>query len=238
MSAVEKHKHRIDTGERKIDAALYRPAGGRTPLPGILYLHEAFGVRKYVREDARELAGEGYAVFVPDLFSEIGALRFCVREFMTKAGRENRSGGHPALDEVFVVLDYFEHLEGVDRTRVGCIGQCLTGGYVLHLARRPEMKAPVLYHHSLGTRGAGVSRKDAEKIRHTVQGHFAENDPVFCPRQRVEKLRSLLGEKLDYHEHPNVGHGLRSRFRDTPEGREAWTQTKAFFREHLLDEAA
>ena len=144
-----------------------------------------------MKEDARDLAASGYAVLVPDLYSEMGVARFCIREFFTAAGQENRPGGHPALDEVFATLDYLERIEGVDPSRIGAIGQCLTGGFALHLARRPEVKAPVVYHHSLGLRGAGIPEADAAQIQNQIQGHYAENDPLFCPRARQERLKAV-----------------------------------------------
>ncbi len=230
---IIEEKHRIAVYGRSINATLYRPATASKddPAPGILFLQEIFGVIDPLIRDARELAGMGYAVLVPDLYSEMGAIRFCIREFFTAAGINNRPG-NPALKEIFHVLDYLESLDTVDRERIGAIGMCLTGGFILHLARRPELKAPVVYHHSLGLTGAGIPADDARQVVNTVQGHYVPND-LFCPRSKQDQLKGLLGEKLDFHFYPEGHHGLRSRDRNTPEGKLAWERTKTFFREHL-----
>lgn len=232
-AAVKAEDHRIAVYGRFIDATLFRSdiASDKHPVPGILLLHEAFGVTSQIKEDAKELAGLGYGVLVPDLYSETGAARYCIRQFITEAGMKNRSS-NPAVHELFHVLDYLETLPCIDRERIGAVGMCLTGGFILHLARRPELKAPVIFHHSLGLAGAGVSPRAAAQVRHTIQGHYVTND-LFCPKARQEALRDLLGDKLDYHLYPGAKHGLRSVDRNTRAGQEAWEKTKAFFAEHL-----
>lgn len=237
MSDIVEDAVRIPVETRSIEAHFLRPAGAG-PYPGILLLMEFFGVRDWLLADARDLATDGYAVLVPDLYAGMGRLRFCIRQFFTQAGRTNANETrHEALREVFAILEHLKTLPTVDAERLGALGQCLTGGFALHLARRPEVKAPVVYHHSLGVTGAGIDPADAAEIQHVIQGHFVEPDP-FCPRARRERLRRLLGERLEYHPHPVVGHGLRSLYRDTAEGQATWRQTKAFFAAHLKSSVA
>ena len=232
MSDLCEETLHVPVGTRSVNAYLLHPAGAG-PYPGILLLMELYGVRSWLLADARDLAAEGYTVLVPDLYSEMGLLRFCIRQFFSQAGRANANETQQeALREVFAILDHFTQLPQVDGQRIGALGQCLTGGFALHLARRSEVKAPVVYHHSLGMTGAGIDPADAAEIRQVVQGHFVQPDP-FCPRARQERLRQLLGDRLDSHLHSGVGHGLRSVFRNTVEGRLTWKQTKDFFATHL-----
>ncbi len=239
MNEVITEEHSIAVYGRMIKGTLYRPVlaasparpGRPKPVPGILYLHEIFGVIDGYVADARELASLGFAVLLPDLYSGIGAMKFCIREFFTEAGLKNTSD-NPALKEIFHVLDYLETIDGVDRTRIGAMGACLTGGFILHLARRPELKAPVVYHHSLGLTGAGIPPQDALNVQNRIQGHYVPND-LFCSRAKQEKLQELLGTRLEHHLYPEGHHGLRSRDRDTESGKLAWERTKAFFTEQL-----
>lgn len=69
--------------------------------------------------------GEGYAVLAPDLYSGMGALRFCIRQFFTQAGRVNANETRQAARrEVFAVLDHLKTLPTVDAERIGALGQC------------------------------------------------------------------------------------------------------------------
>jgi carboxymethylenebutenolidase len=168
MSAIVEDTMRIPVGTRSIEAHFIRPTGAG-PYPGILLLMELYGVRSWLLADARDLATEGYVVLVPNLYSGTGALRFCLRQFFTQAALVNANETRQAaLREVFTVLEHLKTLPAVDAERLGTLGQCLTGGFALHLARRSDVKAPVVYHHSLGVTGAGIDPADAAEIRQVI----------------------------------------------------------------------
>jgi carboxymethylenebutenolidase len=112
------------------------------------------------------------------------------------------------------------------------IGMCLTGGFALQMARRPDVDAPVVFHHGFGVGDGGMPRQEAAQVTSTVLGHFAERDPM-CPRSRVARLERDLGDRLQAHIYRGVGHGLRSQFRFTSQSAEAWERTLAFFSAQL-----
>ena len=221
----------IAVGRRTVDAEIYRPAG-KGPWPGVLILHELFGLNNDVRADARDLAAHGYLVMAPDLFSADGAARYCMRLFFKPDSLLNQSTAEPVA-EVHRLLDELKAHPDCNG-RLGMIGMCLTGGFVLHMARRDDLAAPVVYHHAFGLRGPGAGPDDVAAIRGPIQGHFADEDKVLCPKSRVDALTQALGGRLQAHWHEGAGHGLRSRFRNTPAGRSAWQETLAFLSEQLL----
>lgn len=57
----------IDTADGRAPAALFTPDAGPTPTAGVLFLMDAFGPRPALDAMAARLAGEGYAVLLPDL---------------------------------------------------------------------------------------------------------------------------------------------------------------------------
>jgi carboxymethylenebutenolidase len=222
-------KRAIAVGRRTIDTELYRPAGAG-PWPGVLLLHELFGLTSQVRADARHLAREGFLVLAPDLYTG-GMHRYCIRLLFSRDAVENRGDSEP-VNEVHRLLDHLV-ADADCNGRVGMIGMCMTGGFVLHLARRPEVAAPVVFHHAFGVRGSGIAAADAAEIRGVVQGHFLSDDRL-CPRPRVEALAAQLGDRLEVNLYPGRGHGLRSALRHTAIGDEAWQRTLAFLREQLV----
>jgi carboxymethylenebutenolidase len=215
-------------GARAVDVEVYRPEG-RGPWPGVLLLHEMFGLTSNVRADARHLAREGYLVAAPNLYTD-GMRRYCMKFFFSREALANTADAEP-VREIHHLLDALKALPDCNG-KLGMIGMCMTGGFVLQMARRGDLAAPVVFHHGFGVRGSGVSDRDASAIGVTVQGHFAADDRI-CPRSKVEALARQLGDRLEVNVYDGVGHGLRSAFRHTPQSDEAWQRTLAFFREQL-----
>ena len=82
----------ITTTELKGGAYLALPEG-KGPHPGVVVIHEAFGLNDHMRDVARRFAAEGYAALAVDLFS--GRNRaICMARYMTGMllGSVNRYG--------------------------------------------------------------------------------------------------------------------------------------------------
>jgi len=217
---------RLPVATRDIEVEIYPP--DETPAPGILLLHELFGLRDYIREDASDLASRGYLVFVPDLFTG-GAVRYCVRAMVMQAGRDNRETSDPNR-EVHQLLDALK-ADPRCNGRLGMLGACLSGGFVIQMAKRPDMAAPVLYHHSLGMKNGGVPDDESLDTVTRLQGHWSRRD-VFCPAARRQRLAERLGDRLEAHVY-DMPHGFRSVSRGRPEAPLVWQRTLRFFAEHL-----
>lgn len=217
----------IVTSQRTIDVEIYEPQS-KEPVAGILLLHELFGVLDFYREDAQELANRGYLVYLPNLFTD-GAVKYCVRAMVSKAGRSNsiNSGTNQEINELLDVLKNDPRCNG----RLGMLGQCLTGGYVIQMAKRPDMFAPVVYHHSLGIEGAGVPKNESLDEIRILQGHWSNVDP-FCPASKRNKLINALGDRVEAYTY-NMPHGFRSLSRGLPEAKVAWQRTLDFFEREL-----
>jgi len=221
----------IALGKRSINVEVYAP-DTRVPAPGILMLHELFGVLDCYREDAADLAARGYLVYVPDLFTG-GALRYCIRAMVMEAGRTNRA--HSGLNqEMHAMLDALK-TDPRCNGRLGMLGQCLTGGFVLQMAKRDDMLAPVLYHHSLGLEGAGIPDDESFDGIRLLQGHWSTIDPM-CPASRRERVIKGLGQRVEAYTYP-MPHGFRSLSRALPGAKVVWQRTVDFFERELMTPA-
>ncbi len=218
---------RVDVGQRELHLEVYYPRE-ISRAPGILLLHEVYGLKNWYRKDAADLAERGFLVYLPDLYSG-EAIKYCIRAIILTAGRKNRSSSS-TNQEVHKLLDIL----GNDLRcsgQLGMLGACLSGGFVLQMAKRKDMLAPVVYHHSLGTEGVGIPNKENLDDIRCLQGHWASKD-IFCPPRRRDELIEALGDRVEAYTY-DMPHGFRSRSRKHPLSNVVWQRTVDFFEREL-----
>ena len=74
-------------------AYLAVPVGSPGPWPGVVVIHEAFGLNADIRGHADRLAALGYLALAPDLYEGRSWLR-CIRSMI----RQLHAGSGPAFD--------------------------------------------------------------------------------------------------------------------------------------------
>ena len=129
---------------------LARPEGDADKYPGVLVVHEWWGLNDYVRGRARMLAELGYAALAVDMYGGgrtaqdpqgAGELMNSVLSNMDEGTRRFKSAYRLLAAQ-----------DCVDATRMAAIGYCFGGAVVLHGARiGMDLKAVVSFHGSLGS---------------------------------------------------------------------------------------
>ena len=168
------------------------------PLPGVVVIHEAFGLTDEIRGHADRFAGQGYLAVAPDLFSYGPKLR-CIRDtFRSLSRREGRA--FDVLDAVAGWLAAHEDCTG----RVGVIGYCMGGGFALLAAPRPSFAVASVNY--------GVVPKDAAELLRgacPIVGSYGAQDRVLRGAAgRLEAALTAAGVEHDVKEYPGAGHGF------------------------------
>src|SRR5690242_391636 len=165
----------VPGGSAELRGYLARPSGDG-PWPGLVAVHELFGLDEQFRRHCDRLAAAGYLTLGVDLFSD-GGPRRCIVATMRSLFRGK---GKPVAD----IDAGRRHLaEAVDCTgKVGIIGFCMGGGFALLCAPRGFDVAAANY-------GQAPSHP-AEHFRDScpVVASYGGRDPLMLGQsKRVEK---------------------------------------------------
>lgn len=96
--------------------------------PGVVVIHEAYGLNDHIKDVARRFAGEGYAALAVDLFG--GRNRaVCMTRFM--AGMLRGSVDRFGVADLKHALTYLSAQPQVDPQRVGAVGYCMGGSFAV-----------------------------------------------------------------------------------------------------------
>ncbi|MEM3087285.1 MAG: dienelactone hydrolase family protein [Halobacteria archaeon] len=204
---------------------LARPAAPGA-YPGVVMIHEWWGLNDNIRAMARQLASEGYAVLAVDLFGSVAATPDEARRQVSSLNATR------AVENLRAAAAHLRAREGAPR--IASLGWCFGGGQSLQLALSGEpLAATVIYYGSLVNDSARLSA-----IRWPVLGVFGDKD-ASIPVSRVQEFdRALdsLSIPNEIHVYPGVGHAFAN-----PSGanyapnqtQDAWAKTVAFLDRNL-----
>ncbi|HEY4832054.1 MAG TPA: dienelactone hydrolase family protein [Waddliaceae bacterium] len=203
--------------------------------PGVVMIHEAWGLNENIKNYARKLAGEGYRVLAVDMFGEI--FDSDINSAADDATRQKVFAKIQGIDQDKATANLraaVGFLRQRGAKKVGSIGWCFGGAQSLQLAVSGEkMDATVIYYGRLFTDADKLS-----KITWPVLGIFAALDAHITPAMVKDfetALKSLhvTNEIIIY---PNVNHAFANptgqNFSPT-ESADAWIKTIRFFKENL-----
>jgi dienelactone hydrolase len=120
--------------------------------PGVLVVHEFWGLNDYARHRARMLAELGYTALALDMYGDgkVGQHPREASEFMQAV----LSNADVAKSRFLAGKEFLERQPTVDPTKIGAIGYCFGGGTVLMMARAGVDLAAVVSFHGLLNAGA------------------------------------------------------------------------------------
>ena len=221
-------------------AALARPTGiesGEGSLPGMIVIHEIWGLNDDMRRIAARFADNGYVSVAPDLYSN-GNKGLCLtRTMLDMAGEGKRT-----METLEAVRAWLADRPEVDPNRIGIIGFCMGGGFALLFGTRG----------SVGVAGVnyGSVPKDRAKLTGVcpVVASYGILDRQFVPHaRRLEDHLTAMDVPHDVKIYDGVGHSFWSK--DAAPGwakwlpmktdygdeqaEDAWSRTLAFFKEQL-----
>jgi carboxymethylenebutenolidase len=205
------------------------------PWPGVVVLHEIFGLTDDIRRQADRFADAGYLALAPDLFGWGNTARCLIATMRTMM-----SGHGRALDDIQAGRRMLADRDDCTG-QVGVIGFCMGGGLAVLVA--PEGFAAAAPNY-------GDVPKDAEhKLRDAcpmVASYAGKDRRLRGTAERLEAALAALGVDHDVKEYAEAKHGflfphtgkaaisepLIVQF-DPDAAADAWQRIFSFFDQHV-----
>lgn len=237
----------IPTPDGVADAYFVHPSDGLAH-PGVLLYMDAFGLRPHLQAMADRLAGEGYAVLVPNVFYRHGRAPVVpLPEFIDTAQRPEifeqvsplvRSlTPEPAMRDAGAYLDWLDTRPEVAGSRVGITGYCMGARLALYTAGTyPSRVAAAAGFHGggLATEAPNSPHLVADRVTAELYFGHADQDRSLPPEQieRLDRALSAAGVRYRAEVYEGARHGYTQA--DTSSYNEAaaerhWTELTALF---------
>ena len=157
------------------------------PRPGVLVVHEFWGLNDYVKMRARQLAEMGYVALAADMYGK-GVVTKDPQEARKLAGHLR---GTPLLRKrALAGLELLKQNKLVDPKRLAAIGFCFGGTTVLELAYAgADLAGVVSFHGGLFP----PQPEDLKKIKAKILMLHGAEDPFTKP-QEIAAFQEALGK--------------------------------------------
>src|SRR3954447_4868562 len=210
----------------------YLAVPGSGSGPGVVVIQEWWGLTTHIKDVCDRLAAEGFVALAPDLYGgatthdsdEAGKL---MQELPVDKAAKDLGGA----------VDYLLAHDAVTSAKVGAVGFCMGGGFVVVLAAQQGDKigAAVPFY--------GVLKEDfpdLSGITAPLLGHFGEDDsfaPPEAARALADRIEKESGVTPEMHFYP-AGHAFFNDenllgTHDPEQARLAWSRTVEFLRANL-----
>jgi dienelactone hydrolase len=161
--------------------------------PGVLIVHQWFGLTDYEKHRAEQLAALGYVAFCADIYGK-DARPKNVQEAGAQAGKYKNDRALLRA-RVNAALDVLEKNELVDTGRVAAIGYCFGGTTVLELARSgATLNGVVSFHGGLDS----PTPADGKNIKCKVLVLAGADDPFQKPDDLTAFESEMRDSKVDW----------------------------------------
>lgn len=219
-----------ETDSGAISGFLAKPQNGNENLPGILVIHEWWGLNDNVRMMTKRLAGLGYTALAVDLYNgQVASSPEFAKKYMQQA-LSNPEGTVANLNQAYTYLNEQQNAENI-----GVIGWCFGGGWSLQTALEmpDKIDAAVIYYGQLVTELDRLRVLDMPLI-----GFFGGQDKGI-PVEQVNTFKDnlqMLEKDAEIYIYEGADHAFAN-----PSGtsynkqaaQDAWKKTKSFLEENL-----
>jgi carboxymethylenebutenolidase len=224
-----------------LSAELFMPPG-EGPHPGVVVLHESFGLNDDIRRIAGRFAAAGYAALAPALYSH-GKRLVCLSRVMVDmvSGSVARE-----IADIHAAREALAARPEVDAERIAVAGFCQGGGFALVAGTQPGFSAAAVNYGMVPS-----DRSQLDGICPVVASYGAKDRVVGRKMaEQLERHLSALGVAHDVKTYDGAGHSFFSEVDgwqgwlarvptpmavgyDEQAAEDGWRRMLGFFEEHV-----
>jgi carboxymethylenebutenolidase len=206
------------------------PADMVDPLPGVIVIHEWWGLNDEVRAMADRIAAQGYVVLAVDLFAGGNTRSPAEARQLTVDVVENPELANENIRQAYQFL-----VDSGQAPRIGALGWDFGGGWALNSAMLfpDDLDAVVIYYGQVTD-----NQSRLEPVNVPILGLFGANDrgiPVAIVRN-FEQALEILDKNYEIEIYPDVGHAFANPVGpnyNAVAAEQAWARTLEFLDKHL-----
>jgi dienelactone hydrolase len=241
-AAVKTEVIEYGDGETPLRGYLLYDDSLESKRPGVIVIHEWWGLNDYARQRAEMLAELGYVAFALDMYGDDKVTKHAneAKAWMTQITENQDAWQRRAM----AGLDVLKEQEQVDGEKVAAIGYCFGGATVMQLAYAgADLDGVVSFHGSLPP----ATDEQQKRIQAPILVAHGEAD-AFVPIERIEAFKAALDaagadwQMVTYsgarHAFTNPGadeYGIENLQYDVKADKRSWTLMQTFFDEIFAD---
>jgi len=217
----------FQSGSRQLEGYMARPEGDG-PFPGIVIIHELFGLNENMKDISRRFAAQGYVALAVDLFA--GRNR-AVCLFRVMAGLLLNSLHNSGIQDLKAALTFLSEQPGVDDSRLGAVGYCLGGSFAIAWACTDNrLKAIAPFYASNPRPLQAVARLCP------VVGSYPTGDFTTPQGHKLESALESYNIPHDIKFYPGAKHSFfndQGRSYNAAAAEDSWQRVLAFFKKQI-----
>ena len=221
---------------RDIDHSILKGGGfialpdGAGPHPGVVVIHEAYGLTQPIKDVAQRFAENDYVALAVDLFSDRNRA-LCMARYMAGMLRGSVNN-RPGVEDLKFALSHLMTLPEVDPQRVGAIGFCMGGSFAVAWACTDARLKAIAPFYASNPR----SLETAVARMCPVVGSYPAKDFTASAGRALDAELTRRQIEHDIKIYPDTRHSFFTAKRSQAEidaADDSWGRIMAFFGTHL-----
>jgi len=164
-------------------------------IPGIVFIYEVFGMNDAMAGVADDIAAEGFAVMIPNVFDR-GSWFSCVRQ----AIKDMRAGQGQGIDDLIAARNWLSGQNYVEPGKIAVMGLCMGGGFALVLGKTGLFQVSAPFY--------GQVPQDLNGLCPVVASYGGKDKMLLKDAHRLETELPKLGIPYDMKIYPDAGHSF------------------------------